>query len=496
MFQSIKTKLTFIICSILIFVFSMQMAANFLFAEHFYIHQKIKVIQNVYQQIKSTASTSSDSITDIINNLDVDKNIEFILADENMDFIYTSRIIMPRPGAPQPPDSTTDFDFKKYPIEDYINNKVALERSEMPDFGRIRLLGTIKQNNKTYYLTIRISVKSINQDRSSTNLFILYISTFALVAGGLLVYLLAKKIVKPIEDINQVAIHVSNLDFSTRTPDYHSKDEIGSLAVNINTMSEKLEHNILELKNANLKLEQDNEYMNKVDEMRKEFIANVSHELKTPLSILTGYTEMLNSDIPGLDQKFYYETILDETHKMDLMIQKLLNLSHMDHNLANLEYTEINLIELTTRIYHKNMILFQKKGIQSELQCKSCAPVLGDALSLEEAITNYLANAIRHTESGHKIILTVFPQEDEVVVSVFNEGKNIDESQLDKIWTSFYRTDKSRTRTSENNIGLGLYIVQTIMNTHQGKYGVNNKENGVEFWLSLKVIDVKNQRNP
>lgn len=488
MFKSIKARLTVTTCVILIFVFSLQMAANFMLAEKYYIYHKMKMIKEVYQQIQDTAANSGSDLVDIIRHLEFQNNLEFILADKNLDFIYTNKMNPPKPGVQDPNRAYTDFDFKKYPLSNYRYNKPVIVKSDRSEFDTILLLGTVEQKESTYYIAIRMSVKSINDDRISTNLFILYISTFALVFGGLLVYFFAKQIAKPIEDINQVAIHVSKLDFSKRTPDYNLNDEIGSLASNINIMSDKLEQNILRLQEANLKLEQDNEYMNKVDEMRKEFIANVSHELKTPLSILSGYTEMLFNDIPGLDKAFYYETILDETRKMDIMIRNLLNLSHMENSLSTLQSTALNLVPLAERIFRKNSILFENKGILAEFQSESCPNILGDSLYLEEAINNYISNAIRHTEPGSKIIMSVYPKEEEVILCVFNEGKNINESQLEKIWGSFYRTDKSRTRTSENNIGLGLYIVQTIMNAHHGNFGVNNKENGVEFWFSIKTV--------
>jgi Signal transduction histidine kinase len=488
MFKSIKTRITVTISVVLLIVFSLQMIANFLLAEKYYVYQKKKLITSVYQQLRETASTSDSDIIDIIHRIEFDNNLEFILADKNMNLLYTNKINPPKPGSKDPASPATDFDFRKYPLSDYQNSKPTIVKSINTEFDNIHLLGTIEQGGTTYYLAIRMSVKSISEDRISTNLFILYISSFALIFGVLLLYLFAKQIAKPIEDINQVTIHVSNLDFSKRAPDYKRNDEIGSLANNINIMSNKLEQNIMRLKEANIKLEQDNEYMNKVDEMRKEFIANVSHELKTPLSILSGYAEMLSNDIPGLDKTFYYDTILDETRKMDVMIRNLLNVSHMENRLANFESREINLADLTRYIFQKNTVLFEKKGICAEFQSETCPNIFGDPMYLEEAINNYLSNAIRHTETGNKLLVRVYTAEKEVFVSVFNEGITINESQLDKIWSSFYRTDKSRTRTSDNNIGLGLYIVQTIVNAHHGNYGVKNRENGVEFWLSMKPV--------
>jgi signal transduction histidine kinase len=298
---------------------------------------------------------------------------------------------------------------------------------------------------------------------------------------------MAKQLAKPIEEINKVAINVSNLDFSIRAKEVRRKDELGSLAVNINIMADRLKGNIDYLKEANRKLELDNELMNQVDEQRKEFIANISHELKTPLAILSGYAELLNNDVPGIDKTFYFETILDETHKMDILIQSLLNLSNMENRLNDLKLVNIDIYEFAERIFRKNEILIQNNGQISSFVGQPCGSVIADPLYLEEAITNYISNAITYTEKDKLIQMSVKRSEEEVVISVFNEGGRISEEHLEKIWNSFYREDKSRTRTEQNNIGLGLYIVRSIMNAHHGKCGVENKANGVEFWISLKL---------
>jgi signal transduction histidine kinase len=469
------------------------MAANFLFAEKYYVYQKTKMMMEVNRQIHEQVESKGRDISLAIRDIAMDNSLEILLADDNFNLIFSNHAMGP-PMDPRIMDII--FDFKKYPKEYYETDKPTIIKTDMKNGDRIRLLSKIVQGDHTYYLVIRLSVKSISADMKSTNLFVLYISSFAILIGSLIVYFIAKHFSKPIEDINTVAVRISNLDFSHRSKDVKRKDEIGSLARNINTMSDCLEDNILSLKEANKKLEIDNKYMSEVDEQRKELIANISHELKTPLAILTGYTEMLSNDIPGIDKAFYFETIQDETRKMDVLIKNLLNLSDFENRLFHLNLQEIDLEKLTERIYQKNKLLMDNKGIVSEFHpMQAYMPssiasitVLADPMYLEVALNNYIANAISYTDKGFRIIIKAEKIEDEVVISVFNEGSGINEEHMDKIWNSFYREDKSRKRTSQNNIGLGLYIVRSIMNAHHGKCGVCNKDNGVEFWLSLKVI--------
>ena len=497
MFKSIKTRLTVTIGAILLTVIALQITANFLFAEKYYVYQKIETLKGVFEQIKQTAAGSDEDIIDIIKQKETETNFDYFLADETMEVIYSNRMAI-LVGAPNsPPRKMIGFDFRRFPKEAYQSNHPTIQKTDWEEgpptdvdggSDRIRLLGKLEQGGKIYYIAIRLSVKSIRDELRTTSIFILYSSTFVLILGGGLVYIIASQLSKPIVAINQVAVNVSEMDFDTRVPEYNLKDEIGSLARNINIMADRLQDNIKYLTEANKKLEEDNEYMNKVDEQRKEFIANISHELKTPLAILTGYTEMLNTDVPGIDKSFYYETILDETHKMDILIKNLLSLTNMENSLAQLQTQEFSLVELTARIYRKSEVLLKNKGILCEFQSKSRGMVVGDPYYIEEAISNYLSNAISYTDSGKHILVKVESIENEMVVSVFNEGITIREDHLEKIWNSFYREDKSRTRTSQNNVGLGLYIVRSIMDAHHGKYGVRNREDGVEFWLSLKEI--------
>ncbi len=512
MFKSIKARLTVTICGILLILFIIQMAANFLLAEKYYVFQKTKMMKDINRQIQEQAGTTEEDIIYAIRTLVFDNGLEILLTDTNFNLIYSNRTFnpeiarqinpqidqklspntMPQADIQADPRSDlrsdfTDFDFEKYPKSYYKADEPTIIKTNMKDGDRIRLLSKIVQGENTYYLVIRLSVKSISSDMKSTNLFVLYISSFAIIMGSLIVYVIAKQFTKPIEDINKVAIKISNLDFSLRSRDINRKDEIGSLARNINNMSDRLERNIQSLQEANKKLEIDNKYMSEVDEQRKELIANISHELKTPLAILTGYTEMLSNDIPGIDKAFYYETIQDETRKMDILIKNLLNLSDFENRLLNLNMEKINPMELAERIYRKNKLLMEHKEIVGEFYSQPCPVIIADPLYMEVALNNYIANAISYTKKGHKIIIRIKPEGDEVILTVYNEGSHIDEEHMDKIWNSFYREDKSRKRTSQNNIGLGLYIVRSIMNAHHGKYGVRNKDNGVEFWLSFQI---------
>jgi|GEM_PF-1011059 two-component system, OmpR family, sensor histidine kinase VanS len=489
MFKSIKARLTVTICGILLIIFTIQMAANFLFAEQYYVYQKTKMMKNVNQQIIHEAKSTDEDMSQIIKNLDIDNNLDIIITDDKFTPIYTFHSM----GAPMmnPQMIKPDFDFSKYPKELYVTEKPTIIMTNMQDGDRIRLLSKIEHGGESYYMVIRLSVKSISTDMKSTNMFILYISSFAVIIGCMIVYFITKQLSRPIEDINNVTVHISKLDFSLRSKDIERKDEIGSLARNINNMSLRLEENILSLTEANRKLEIDYKYMSELDEQRKELIANISHELKTPLAILTGYSEILSNDIPGIDKTFYYETIQDEAHKMDILIKNLLNLSDFENRLFQLNMEEINLEELIEKIFRKNTLLMKNKDIVGEYHSEPCKTVIADPMYIEVAVNNYISNAISYTKKGHKIIIKVEPVEEEAVISVFNEGPNINETNIDKIWNSFYREDKARRRTSQNNIGLGLYIVQSIINAHHGKCGVLNKENGVEFWISLNTVTVQ-----
>lgn len=478
MFRSIKTKITVMVFVILLAMFTVQIACNMLFAEDFYLNTKSKTISKAFKELNRVKQKNDKKLVDIINEYEDSYNLQFIMANSNLVCIYNSKQYSfsnksnkykIRPG----------FGFKKN-ISLFSRNAKPVVKAINSSNEKLVLYGIIERGNEDYYIVIQNHIKSIEQDMKETNQLIFYISLIALCVGGIAAYIFAKKTATPIQEIEQVARNVAKLDFSLKANENLPHDEIGQLASSINTMSDELESSIKGLV-------EENQYKARIDQMRKEFIANVSHELKTPLAILTGYAELLNNNIQGIDKEFYYSVILDETSKMSNLVNHLLNLSKIENGLENLHLETTNISETISRLIDKNQILFQHKDLTCVYRGQENCYAKADSIYLELAVSNYISNAISHTKEGGNIEVSVKKTEDKenIRISVWNQGAPIAQEDIEQIWDSFYRGDKSRTRTTETHIGLGLYIVKNIISEHQGKYGVTNKDNGVEFFIQL-----------
>lgn len=222
--------------------------------------------------------------------------------------------------------------------------------------------------------------------------------------------------------------------------------------------------------------------------MRKEFLSNVSHELKTPIALIQGYAEGLQDNIneDKESRDFYCEVIIDEAKKMNKMVKKLLTLNQIEFGNDQVAFERFDIVNLIQNVMQPAALLADQKGAEISFAREYAKPVYvwADEYMVEEVITNYISNAINHVDYEKKIIVSLEGQEGTVRVSVFNTGNLIPEEDLEKVWVKFYKVDKARTREYGGS-GIGLSIVKAVMDSMNQKCGVRNLENGVEFWFEL-----------
>ena len=226
--------------------------------------------------------------------------------------------------------------------------------------------------------------------------------------------------------------------------------------------------------------------------MRQEFLANVSHELKTPIALIQGYAEGLQDNVNDdpESREFYCEVIVDEADKMNKMVKKLRSLNQLEFGNGQVHLEHFDLQQVVQSVLSSSEILFRQKEVTLSYDGDHPVYVWADEYMIEEVITNYISNAVNHVDGERVIRVTMERRGDVERISVFNTGKTIPEEDLDKIWIKFYKVDKARTRAYGGN-GIGLSIVKAIMDSMNQKCGVINHENGVEFWFELdcKTID-------
>lgn len=340
-------------------------------------------------------------------------------------------------------------------------------------------------DNGNYYI-VRCPITSIEDSVTQSNQFYIYIGCVMVLASAVVIWLLTRRIVKPIQELTGISKRMAALDFEAR---YTSggEDEIGELGHNFNQMSDKLERAISELKSANARLQKDIEEKTQIDEMRQEFLSDVSHELKTPIALIQGYAEGLKENISddAESRDFYCDVIIDESAKMNALVKKLLNLNQLEFGNDQLSMERFDLAELIRGVIQSSHILIEQKEAKILFQQQEPVYVWGDEFKIEEVMTNYLTNALNHLEGERVIEITCREKDGRVVTTVFNTGKPISEEDMDKIWVKFYKVDKARTREYGGS-GIGLSIVRAIMDAHGQECHVKSYTNGVAFSFTLE----------
>lgn len=484
--KSVKIKLflIMIITSMLIIIF--LILANTFMIESYYIYSKKDKLLQSYYSINKYVSSNNISQSHIeleLEKIAINNNFSIIITDENNMSIYTS-----------------NKDYKQYMtgLEKIDKSKVLYNKDNTyilelkdskNDITFLMLIGKLNNEDSVY---IRMPLSSITENVKISNHFLYIIGLITIIISGIVVLIISRRFTKPISELSNIANKMSNLDFSQKYRIKDTDDEIDNLGKSINTMSDKLEDTITKLQKNNSELEKDIEKKSKIDEMRKQFISDVSHELKTPIALIQGYAEGLieNVNTDEESRKFYADVILDEANKMDNMVKELLELNKLEYGGRVFNNQFFNILELIGEELIKYTVMIKENNIDIRFNVKEPIYVYADETFIEQVINNYLSNAIKNiTEIKNEKYIEIklkLIKDNKIRISIFNTGKNISKENINKIWNRFYKEDTSRNREN-GGTGIGLSLVKAIMDNYQNEYGVINKHNGVEFYFDLNL---------
>lgn len=338
-----------------------------------------------------------------------------------------------------------------------------------------------------------LTTRDIHESTKILNYILIVIDFVIIIGSGILSSFISKKFTEPIIELDHIAQKMSNLDFSQKYEIDDTEDEINNLGKSINIMSEKLEKTINQLTVNNTELEKDIERKSKIDEMRKQFISDVSHELKTPIALIQGYSEGLVENVNADDEsrEFYANVILDEANKMDRLVKQLLELMKLEYGKREFNNENFDIVELTKEVIRKCNVMLEENDVKVYFNYENAIIANADAFYIEQILTNYLTNAIKYSkekDGERKIDVNIDLNNEtrKIRVSVFNTGDNINENELQRIWGRFYKIDSSRNR-EKGGTGIGLAFVKAIMNNYKNDYGAINKPNGIEFFFELDM---------
>lgn len=489
--QSLKTKLFAVILCVLIFNVLLSLILGTTLFDNLYTNDKISSLKNGVDEIKSS-----------YQNKDINNLVDTIMAHENQNISVCIFSLDTQTGKGEVEYYSRQKYFDDKPIEKDIlflinrlwDDKAFLELSNKEYYiindvnnrfdNNITILSNIEGNN---YIIVQTPIKFIKDLSDMAIKYSLYISIFTLLIGAILIYFIAEKATKPIRKLQIIADKISNLDFKDRC-DVLTDDEIGLLSKSINNMSEKLQDFVSQLMVANEKLKDDLIRQEKTDKMRKQFIANVSHDFKTPLTLIMSYSEAL-LDMNNIDEKTkkdYLNIIISEGNKMSIFVQELLKLSQLESGMIELTKSNFSINEIINDTIQKNKIITESKSLSIEKNIMDNFIVYADYYRIEQVFQNLFENGVKYAPNKSKIIISTEKHGIKCVVKIFNTGK-IQEEDLENIFVSFYRADKSRKNMG--SYGLGLAIVKVIMDMHGENYGCINKDNGVEFFFELQTAD-------
>lgn len=481
--KSIRTRLFLGLGLVILFFVLMSWMLNTNYLEKYYIHQKKNLLTSTARHIDQVYSGSPEDMLLDLETAESMASMNIIIVDQTKQIKYIS---FNRRLPNQPNDRSLGLIMEGVGVLKERGSFIEVTRDPRLNAENLNLVYRL-QNGDILILTTPLTAIQVNA--AIANRFFLYTGLLTLVIGGIASFWFARRFTRPIVEMNAIAQHMACLDFSKKSQ-VSGDDELGELGKSLNSLSDQLHKSITELQDANARLRAEVEQERRIDEMRREFISNVSHELKTPLSLIQGYAEGLKVDVveDEADRRYYCEVIMDEAAKMDKLVRDLLELSQMESGSFTLEKQPFDASLLLDQVLAKYEPLFSEKGIQPRVGKADAQWVYADSIRAEQVLVNYLNNALNHIDQTRILEVSMSEQAGKVHIAVFNSGPNIPAEALDKIFTSFYKVDKARTR-SYGGTGLGLSVVRAIQEMDHNGYGVINRENGVEFWFEMEPAE-------
>lgn len=491
---SIARKL-FIITTVVFGLFiSGTLIIQSVFFESFYVNKKRNDLKSTIERFRESYNNAEtyDNVAELLEEYEGASNIKLVIWNRSGNLTFLSETQRNRAEYTRLRE-LTDFAIQWAQVPGSIsalnrqNKTIIITTKDIQDLER--KLIAITPNSKNGEIVFAISsLQNVSEAAMVINQFYIYFFAGAIVIVLALSLVYSNMIAKPLVRINRVATKMANLDFSEECR-VNSNDEIGNVAASLNFLSENLDKALTSLRKANAKLEEDIEKERNLEKMRKEFVASVSHELKTPITLIDGYAVGLKDDIfEGEEKDFYLDVIIDEARKMGHLVTDMLDLSQLESGNFKLALEEFDLKELIIFTLKKYENLINEKLARIEINLMDNIRVNADYGRMEQVLTNFITNAIRHVSENGAIRVNMVDKGGFISVEVENTGSHMPDEEMERIWDKFYKLDKSRNRKL-GGTGIGLSIVKNILSLHGYEYGVSNTEDGVKFYFNVPRME-------
>ncbi len=479
--------------------------------ETFYTYNKNSELKSIQKGIKESYLSNDGLISEKINEAEK-KNITIFIfsltkgyssanSDDTISIGYFSRSFdafpdqtkqIPEGGGKYNPIMWVKAAYSKNVFEQ-LNNQTDSQiiLSNQDNFSMRpggekgnRSLQLYSKIEEGVYLFLETPQEFITQTASLAVRYTLYISLITLGLALIIIAFVSKKFTKPISNIETVANKIANLDFTDRCR-IESNDELGQLGTSINRMSETLQENIQRLTVMNAMLREDLQREEQTNKIRREFIANVSHDFKTPLSLIVAYSESIRDqeqEKEELDKQC--DIIIAESNKMDGLVNQLLKLSQLENKMVTLQKSMFDLTGSIEELVYQHQILLKAKNITVEFTDREERIAYGDYSKIEQVLSNLFENAVKYTSEGGTIKIWI-TKDQKYTIHIFNKAKDIVDIDPSQLFISFYKHDQSRS-LEDKSYGLGLAIVKAIVELHGNECGAYKEDDGIVFWFEVE----------
>ncbi len=482
----LRRRTSFVVILLFCICLFFSSVVQFYFMDNLYVYATQKSMVAMAEKI-TKIDFEKDDYKSILSDIEVNKDvyIEIYAPREKLFYTTDSNDIVYEPDKDK-----TETELKPRIMK--INSHVDLPdgsyfelREEYYTEAEYMVYGRFFAHNNG--IEIYRSLDAVKDNAYTASWAFLIITVILSIFVIIIAIIYASSVINPLLIINDKTKKIANMDFSETCPPFKIK-EIDELSANINTLSASLSNAMGDLKNENMRLEMDIEIKRRMEKTMRSFMANVSHELKTPISIIQGYAEGMKFGIGCDSTEEFCNIIIDESDKMNNLVCRLMEYLQYGTENYKVNKTTFNISEFIMECV--NIRAHRIKDAEAKVTPDIDEKIYGygDVELLSNVFNNYLSNALSHLDFEREILITARDSGESWRISVFNSGKQIPGTDIENIWQSFYRADKSHSR-AEGRFGLGLSIVAKLQELHGQKYGVINKEKGVEFWFDIEKTE-------
>ena len=481
--NNIVTKLWVIMTILVLIIIGVAGFAQTRFMEELYYQQQASQMISLSTKIADIAKTEEDPE-------ELDRMVKLIagLHDANVMILDSRGIVMHCQGlGVSTKNMTMDMNnphhgmLSMHDLMQLFNGQVIVHKGNNPYFKTdVLSVATpiADPDNKARAVIIHAPLQPLAEQLRHLQMLIIYAAVGGIVLAALLSLVFSRLITKPLIKMNQVALEMAGGNYQNKIK-IESHDEIGLLANSLNTLSDRLQEKIRQLEAQ--------------EQIRREFVTNVAHEIKTPLTIMQGFTETMLDGLARNEQETteYLNNILDEITRLKRLVSEVLDLKKMEEGHFDFDQEPCNLKDILERVSIKLAQLMEQKEISLVMNLEKHLPLVTcNSDRMERVFINLMDNAIRHTPAGGKITVHVNSKGHQVHIQIHDTGSGIAPQDLPLIWERFYKGDKSRSR-SQGSTGLGLAIVKNILELHNFKFSLHNIKDGVEFCYFLPEAKIE-----